>query len=487
MLTIIVVAPIVRAAVLGLAEALAGVRSDWGLLSTDVATELIAAVCVGFTGLLVLGAAHTGPAHATLPDLDLLLTGPFTRGRVLGGSITRICVLAAVLGAGVGALFAAAWGTVGGLALESWLALLFIGATVGLFTTVAMLAGQISRKVRGAIAGLMALLVSLHLLAALGTLPGGSILGPWAAFAIASLMPGGEGMLLSAGAWFVFVMLLSFLTPWLLARLSHMTLRTQSLSMSAVSGLALTGDLRMAAERLGAPVRMGRRVQWRPPARAGSAIAMRDAVGIVRTPGRSLAAFVGAAAVGAVLGATDPEATGPLWAAVIGAVCVTIVYAAIGPWCRGLRAASQTLGGMALLPQSPIALIARHAVVPGLLAVAVTSLVAGTVSALIAGVPGSALGYGVVVGILALQLRVLGSLKGPLPQRLLAPVPTPAGDMAGLNVLLWSLDGIVWAIIAGAVLGALATVAATVAVIAAVVIMAILSAWSLTRIRSTAI
>lgn len=491
MLTIIVVAPVVRAAVLGLEAALTGVGSPGSVLTTDVATGLVAALAVGISGLLVLAAAHTGPAHATLPDLDLLVAGPFTRGRVLGRPVTQVLGIAAILGAGVGALFAGAWTLVSGPDVESWVALLLVGATAGLLASVAMLAGQISRRVRGFIVGLLALLVLLHLLAALGMLPGGSIPGPWSVFAVAALTPGSDGTLIAAAAWCVSVLALTALVPWMLGRLSHMTLRAQSLSMNAVSALAVSGDLRMAAELLGAPVRMGRGLRWRPAAKAGLAFAVRDFIGLVRTPARSLAAFVGVAAMGAVLGATDPQAIGPLWAAVIGAVCVTFVYAAIGPWCRGFRAASQTLGGMALLPQSPAVLIARHAVVPGVLVVAVTSSAAGTVAVIIAGALGPvlipALAYGAVVGILALLFRVLGALKGPLPQQLLAPVPTPAGDMAGLNVLLWTIDGVVWAIIAGAILGALVAVATPAAIIASVVFMVALSAWSVTRLRSTSI
>lgn len=46
-----------------------------------------------------------------------------------------------------------------------------------------------------------------------------------------------------------------------------------------------------------------------------------------------------------------------------------------------------------------------------------------------------------LVGCTAVALRAAAALKGAIPMRLLAPVPTPVGDASGINVLLWMLDG----------------------------------------------
>ena len=208
------------------------------------------------------------------------------------------------------------------------------------------------------------------------------------------------------------------------------------------------------------------------PRRIGAAIVVRDLVGLMRTPARSLAALAGAALVGAVLriGAETGGALEPGVAALVGAVAVPVAYAAVGPWCRGLRAAAETVGGVALTPLTPAALLLRHLVVPAGLAVLTMG---GT-----AGLPG------IAVAVIAVLLRLAGALKGPLPQALLAPVPTPAGDLSGFNVMLWSLDGVLVAMLVGGVLAAIAAASAIAGLVSAAVVIALLAAWAGFRLRS---
>ena len=91
---------------------------------------------------------------------------------------------------------------------------------------------------------------------------------------------------------------------------------------------------------------------------------------------------------------------------------------------------------------------------------------------------------GVMLSLISLSLRLLGALKGALPQSMLAPVPTPAGDLSGVNVMLWSLDGPIIAAILGAGLFALAAVSPITCLIAALVAVAVLLIWSSVRLRS---
>ena len=60
--------------------------------------------------------------------------------------------------------------------------------------------------------------------------------------------------------------------------------------------------------------------------------------------------------------------------------------------------------------------------------------------------PGAAL----VLGLMTLAARVSGAMKGPLPPALLAPVPTPVGDLGAAARLAWALDGLLLTAAAGA-------------------------------------
>ncbi|GAA3642203.1 hypothetical protein GCM10022200_27460 [Microbacterium awajiense] len=73
----------------------------------------------------------------------------------------------------------------------------------------------------------------------------------------------------------------------------------------------------------------------------------------------------------------------------------------------------------------------------------IVALVSGH-SALAAGVAS------VVLGLMTLAARVSGALKGPLPPALLAPIPTPAGDLGAAARLAWALDGVLLTAAAGA-------------------------------------
>jgi len=258
-------------------------------------------------------------------------------------------------------------------------------------------------------------------------------------------------------------------------------LRDQALRLDVVGALALTGDLRSAAGRLGAPVRRGRGWRWIAPKRIAPLLVSRDLLGIARTPVRGLAALLGTAAAGTLLG-TASAVQPPALAAISGASALLLAYASIGPWCRGLRTAGETVGAPPLLPLSPAGLLLRHLIVPGALATLAIAGAAAAVSPPAAAPLGALLGASLAA--LALALRLLGALKGPLPQRLLAPVTTPVGDMAGINVLLWNLDGPVWAVLIGGVLAAVVAVSPGWAILVAVVSLLLLLAGGAVRLRA---
>lgn len=265
------------------------------------------------------------------------------------------------------------------------------------------------------------------------------------------------------------------------------TMRAQAQQLDVVSALVMTGDFRSAAGRIGAPVSLGRR--WRWAAAWGKntpgwwLIASRDLLGIVRTPMRSLAALAGVLLGGVLLPAapTVPAFSG------LSALALPVVYAAIGPWCRGLRVAGESVGAIPLLPFASTGHLLRHLIVPTALACIASGVAAGIAARLLecAIAPVfAALVAGVTVALFAITLRLLGSLKGPLPQRLLAPVPTPAGDLSSINVLLWNLDGPALAAGIGVALVLLATGAPTALPVVAAVLLALLLGWCALRLRA---
>jgi len=269
-------------------------------------------------------------------------------------------------------------------------------------------------------------------------------------------------------------------------------LRDQAQRVDAVGTMAATGDLRAASTRLASPIRFGRRWVWRVPRRAWARMPARDLLGVLRTPLRSCAAGIGLLLSGTLLGAVLVHAdSGEIPVAVTtvgGAAAAVLGYASIGPWCRGLRAAAESVGAPALYPHSPGSLLGRHLVVPGTLAVAVGS--AGCAGLLAAGIDSSSplfvIMTGALFGAVAVALRLLGALKGPLPQRLLAPIPSPVGDLAGMNILLWALDAPIWSAVIGGLCGAAAGMWSFAPILVALFALTMLGLWAIARLRIAA-
>lgn len=457
MLTIIVAAPIVRGLALWLAQVLPA-EGD------PLLVQLGLALGAAFVVMLPIIGWYAAPARMSLPELDLLFTSDLPRWRMFAGRVIRLATLALLAGV----------------------------AGAGLFLVARALRGEF-------VAGMLAPVLS-----------GG---------AVAGLL---SGLLLLLGQ-------LSRGTRWQL-------LREQAERIDAVSTLVATGEFRSAAGRIGAPVTLGRNWAWFPGhsdalsrrSHSGSAVGVhrgiswlfvsRDLLGIARTPVRSIAALLGMSAAGVIAGITPvgiAAGTGVFVsaetsvgvAALGGMFALIVAYAAIGPWCRGLRTAGESIGALPLLPLSSSGLLLRHLAVPAMLSAAVCAGIAMITASIVPPIVSTAIPvitsvsshqippetaatqvltaaiFGLFVGMFALALRLLGALKGPLPQSLLAPVPTPAGDLSGINVMLWNLDGLIVAALIGATLAALATAAPVAGLITTPTVLVLLLAWSGQRLR----
>lgn len=419
-LALVVAAPVVRGVVLWLSETLSSPGDP--LLSQIIwIGALVLAVSLPIAGW------YAAPVRISLPEIDLLFTSVLPRWRLLLGRVLWLCLFATLAGAAFAGLLPLA------------------RALRGEYVATA-LAAQLGG---GALAGLLGALILLF------------------------------GQLLHGTRW--------------------QSLRDQATRLDAVSTLVVTGEFRGAASRIGAPVTIGRDWTWARGWNQGLSgsvrlFVLRDLLGIARTPARSLAALLGLLAAGSLVGLVVSNALNASMAStgaaiLLGAFALLVAYAAIGPWCRGLRAAGEAVGGTHLLPFSASATLLRHLLVPAALAAIVCGVASvGTAWTLSGGATVAATAAALLAGgtmsACTVALRLLGALKGPLPQRLLAPIPTPMGDFSSVNVLLWNLDGPILAVAIGAGMAWIASVAPAALLFWAPVVLVLLVTWCGARLRA---
>lgn len=488
MLAIVVAAPLVRIGLLWLTD-LSFAGEAFGL----------APALTAVTALLALAGAQGGPAYAGLARVDLLFTTALPRWCLLARPVTRGLITGAAVGVFAGAMVAVARAMHDDSNLALALALLVAGAALGLFAALAMLIGQLGRRIRWTLAGTLSILAFVQLLWGLGIGPWS--LGAWVVFA----GPGDAlDLLLGPTLTLLCALLLAGFASRIAALLRWESLREQAARWDVIHVTAATGDPKVALDRMGAPVWVGRRWRLRGARSPTSMIVRRDFLGMLRTPARSLLGLLGVIAalglwcgvfgidplgspvVGEVTRAQDPDL---LRAAVLGGLAVLTASLSLQPWCRGLVAAAEGVGSPPLLPLSPQGLLARHLLAPFMLATLVSTL---GVALLAISVDVTALelwGVAVTSVVLfasALTLRLLAALKGSIPLQLLAPIPTPVGDASGITVALWMLDGPLVAALLGALLGALwaAGMASGVALLWAGIVSIAMVAGLLLRVRA---
>lgn len=316
MLSLIIVAPLVRSAVLWIqSETLrvsesgaGGAAASMGSLVSGplggfvealeplTTVKLLALMFTLCSALLVLAGTWVGPARASLPQLDLLFISPISRARLLRPTIWRWLGIGALCGLGVVAIANAAHalragaagdgsGETAGFAGVAWgntLCGLLSGMSLGVFMAALPLLGQLGRRSRWIAAALLIGFATWQVLGA------PAALNPW--MNLAEMILGGPA---SPGAVVLTAVLAAgaiVAAPMLAARLDRERLRAAAFRLDAAQTLVLSGDPVAGLASLGSPVRWGRRLRLRPGRRLAGMIIMRDLLGIVRAPGRSLAA-----------------------------------------------------------------------------------------------------------------------------------------------------------------------------------------------------
>ena len=230
--------------------------------------------------------------------------------------------------------------------------------------------------------------------------------------------------------------------PRLLDALRGPELLAQSVRWQSATTTARYGDLQSALGSLRALPRRGRR--WRALVRGPDAVrfAVADLVGAWRTTGRSVTGALALTGAGAALAVAAHQPFAP----VLGGGAAVLAFLALGVFCDGLRHAAALGARPGLFGYGPWRLFALHAVAP-----AVATLVSGVLAGTIVTATGRSpdlLALGLVL-VAVLTVRAWGAAKGQLPVALLSPIPTPMGDLSGLNVAAWLADAPLVAALAG--------------------------------------
>ncbi|MBF4635129.1 hypothetical protein ITJ38_12000 [Agreia pratensis] len=454
MVAAIVVAPILRTIVLYLAEPAAS--AVLVAVGPAVSATVFALGCAAF---VALGGVR-GPALLS-PFLTFAVAGNgHPRRRTMARPVARAVLALAVAGAAVALLVALVLVSVGSASVGGAVAFAGAGALVGVVCGGCWVLGQrASAAVRAAIVS--GVLASWALWAAA---PGVSAVLPWAW--IAAVFPAGDvlslGQSLALGALGVLAAAALAAIPLLLDGLRGPALLAQAQRWQAAGTLAFTGDLAMAMGEFRAVPRRGRGLKalGRGGGRRGGGLvgvfARRDLVGSLRTPARFVLACAGCLGFGLLIAVAVGASGVAVWIAACAAAIVG--FLALGVWSDGFRHAAEVAAAPPLYGVSTLRLIGLHAVLPVLGGV-VFSVIGVVVGAVLSGLaPWSVAPWSLalwhfalwpafaaaVLGVLLLVLvRIYDSTKGPLPQELMAPVPTPAGDASALVVAAWQADAVI--------------------------------------------
>ncbi|QHC54994.1 hypothetical protein EV639_102185 [Rathayibacter tanaceti] len=440
MTVIVVVLPVGRALAIASAELGAS-----GVL--DPAPAVAAVAGLALPAVVVLGRVR-GPAVGEPHTTAVLLATDLRRWRVLRRPALTATTALALVGTVASALVAlAAAAPVGPAAIG--------GAAFSVLLALAWLAGQcLPARLPAVLAAVLTAVAVLGLLvpAVLPVLPAGLV-----AAAVAGREPVGAVVALVALA----VALLPA-APRMLDLARGPLLLAQARQWSSTARLGATGDLADSLSGYRALPSRGRRLRAVRVAPFALAVPVRDAIGALRTPGRSASALValGAAGAAVVLAAVVPSALLAVPAAAAG----VLAYLGAGVWSDGFRHAAATAGQPALVAPPPFELLLLHGLLPVVLAVAVALLGALSASLLL---PGSALPVAAAKAVVAVAARAMDATRGPLPPSLLGPVPLPFGDGAGAVVLLWNLAGVLVSAAAAVALASAPALVAGVPLVAA--------------------
>jgi len=469
--------PVLRALVLAMASphAIAVVTAE----STPAAVEwgaaalLLVVACIGS----MRGAIVPRPAY-----VHFVVRSSLARRLTLRRPVIALHLLAAAVFGAAASIICGAL-AVAGLALDPLAGALFIvvAATYGVLLATAWLGGQVSGRVRTA-AGitLVGFLTATAIAAAVGVADG---LVGWF-HTLTSAAASGTLVLAAGGIVLAIVVAVVSLTASfaMIGRLHGSELMAQGQAWASASMLVQTGDVRGSLERIRTPARHTPR---RVSLHAGPlwwVIVKRDATGSVRHPIRLAIGIAAGALAGIFVAIALSVAPGA--GAVIAATAAALAYLSAGAGSDGMRAHADNVGAPVLFGTGTQTLALLHLILPALVSCTVALVGAAFALTWTHGATSTVLVAAPLLAAMAVALRAVSAVKGPLPVTLLLPVPTPVGDVSVLFALAWSFDALLIALALGAGLGSFdGAISIPVLVLAAGAIMAVLAGWGRTRLR----
>lgn len=423
---VIVVVPIVYA-LWGIASSPTGVT----VLTSPRAPSVVSLLAAALWGGALLAGRKRGPALLPSFLLHALTSSGLRRSVALRRPVIRSAALVVAALAG-SAVFVGMVLLAHGQA-QVWGLMAFIAAAIasGIVAALMWLAGQVFPRAAFPIARSLLVLAGMSL-----SMPQLLAFMPWG-WVGATYPPSGSLILPLVGIA-VLVAALIAMAPVLLNRLTGAQLSSQAAKWERATTFSFSFDIRGATAVYEAAPRTGRHIRAITPSRRRwVTFFVRDVVGQLRTPARSLGTILATAAAGVLLTLSLlPGVPTALLAGTAGAV----IYAASGPLTKGLQHAANAAGDYPIYGISDRHLVLLHSLFP-LAALLLVLPVAATATALASGVAiGIALTGACPIGVLALALRFGTALKGPLPPSLLTPMSTPAGDLSIVMQVGWALS-----------------------------------------------
>lgn len=408
---LVVLVPLLRLAMLAVGDPF--IVAWWQSGKAESAVTSVALLLLA--GLCQLGAAR-GPVVGPPLRIHLLASGRRPRRKALRPLLIRHLLAAvgsAVLVCGVFA---------GGLLLADAMSipqaglLLLASAGLGVLALVTWLAGQaLENTARGSL--------SLVLVASAAIAPlWGAILGR------------GIPVLLIGVASVAAITVI----PRLLDALRGPVIDAQSRAWERGMSAAAGGEVATGLSSFSPVPGIGRRFFAIRGRNAWGRALLRDAAASLRTPARLLTGVILLAVAGALFVVIPAVPWNVAWA--LAAAAGVALFFGLGPLVDGFRFAAEAAAAPALLGTSDGRLLLQHSAFPVLLGLL---LIGGIAWAAGAG-PGP---LGAVC--IAVSLRARDAVKGPLPAKILTPMPTAAGDISAVRILFWQADALIAAAATG--------------------------------------
>uniref|UniRef100_A0A942T034 Uncharacterized protein n=1 Tax=Neobacillus citreus TaxID=2833578 RepID=A0A942T034_9BACI len=434
MLVLIVGAPVLRAAWLGLTE-----RATAEALTEPGAAVVAAVATLGVWAVALVVGRERGPAVAPPFLAHALLSSDLRRRVVFRAAATAGIVVAALLGAAIATFLGAAVAASGSVPASAVVGFAVRGLLIGAVAGVGWLLGEAMPRI--GLAAATTLLAVAVLLAGTASRTAAAV-APFSAWAWIGPRPDAAATVVLAVVALVGIAAV----PALLDRTDGATVTAQSARWDAVVAHTATLDFDAATQSYQARPASGRRWRAVPGGAAHPVrlVLLRDVVGAARTPARLIAGVLSITAAGLLLTVAGAAAGAP--AVLLGALAAALLWAGTAPISRGLHHVAQVSRDQPLygIPDGP--LLALHTVFPTVLTVVVTSTVVAVGGGVL--LPAAA-----ALPVVVVAARASNALRGPAPTFLMVPAPSAVGDPMPLLRVLWALDAPLFAVLAGAAAG----------------------------------